>query len=106
MRSTRSGAMSTPRGYRPLVVCLLALDRGTLVVVAIGFAGERVLELAHALAEGLAHLGQLLRAQHDQGDGEDDDELHRADVRHPISKSVEGMASILRPFERVPAGNV
>src|SRR3954468_11216981 len=64
---------------------LLALDGGALVVVALALAGERVLELAHALAQGLAHLGQLLRAQHDQGDGEDDDELHRADVRHPIS---------------------
>src|SRR3954469_19079494 len=89
MRSTSSGAMSTPRGYRQAVL-LLALDRVALVVVAIGLAGERALELAHALAERLAHLGQLLRAQHDEGDGEDDDELHRADVRHSISWSVEG----------------
>src|SRR4051794_24569591 len=71
-------------------VSLLGLDRGALVVVVLGLAGERVLELAHALAERLAHLGQALRAQHDEGDGEDDDELHRADVRHPISWSVEG----------------
>src|SRR3954471_17655258 len=89
IRSTSSGAMSTPRGYRPVLggpgPLLLALDRGALVVVAVGLAGERVLELAHALAERLAHLGQLLRAQHEQGDDEDDDELHRADVRHPIS---------------------
>src|SRR3954453_3376888 len=84
MRSTSSGAMSTPRGNRPLF-SLFALDRGAFVVVAVGLARERVLELAHALAQRLAHLGQLLRAQHDQGDGEDDDELHRAGVRHPIS---------------------
>src|SRR3954466_10418758 len=96
MRSTSSGAMSTPRGYRQAVL-LLALDRGALVVVAIGLAGERVLELAPALAERLAHLGQLLRAQHDEGDGEDDDELHRADVRHSISWSVEGSGPLLRP---------
>src|SRR3954466_50083 len=99
MRSTSSGAMSTPRGYRPRVL-LLALDRGPLVVVALGLARERVLELAHALAQRLADLGQLLRAQHDEGDGEDDDELHRADVRHPISRAFEGRAADPTPVGR------
>src|SRR4051794_32787910 len=63
MWSTSSGAMSTPRGYRPVLgvgrrgPLLLALDGGALVLVALGLAGERFLELAHALAERLAHLG-------------------------------------------------
>ena len=42
-----------------------------LVVVA-GHAGDRVLELAHAPAEGLAGLGEALRAQDDEGDHEHD----------------------------------
>src|SRR4051794_25729935 len=85
MRSMSSGAISTPRGYRG---GLFALDRGPLVVVAsLGLARERLLELAHPLAERLADLGQLLRPEHDQGDGENDDELHGADVRHPGSFS-------------------
>src|SRR4051794_12599795 len=79
---------------------LFGLDGGALVVVALVLSGERVLELAHALAERLADLGQLLRAQHDEGDGEDDDELHRADVRHPISWSVEGSGSDPTPVRR------
>src|SRR5688500_12900853 len=83
MRSSSSAAISiSPEGIDrrfaggragPL---LLGLDRGSLVVVPARLAGQRVLELAHAPAERLAHLGQLLRAQHDQGDGEYDDELH------------------------------
>src|SRR3954453_3248873 len=90
MRSTRSGEISTPPSVSSVLLRLLGLDRGALVVVALVLSGERLLELAHALAERLADLRQLLRAQHDEGDGEDDDELHRADVRHPISWSVEG----------------
>src|SRR4029078_2467474 len=94
MRSMSSGAISTPRGHRPALwragggpadrgPLLLALDGGSLVLVAVlVLARQRLLELAHALPERLAHLGQLLRPEHDQGDGENDDELHGADVRH------------------------
>src|SRR5689334_7661224 len=74
MRSTSSGAISTsPRVSGR--ARLLGLDRGAVVVVAVALAlgAQRVLELAHALAEGPAHLGQLLRPEHDEGDGEDDD---------------------------------
>src|SRR5689334_20470829 len=93
MRSMSSGAISTPRDYWPRAagsagggVFLLALDRGALVLVAVVvLPRQRLLELAHALAERLADLGQLLRPEHDQGDRENDDELHGADVRHPFS---------------------
>src|SRR3954454_18254886 len=59
----------------------LPLDHGGLEV-AVDLAGERVLELAHAAAQRAAELGQLLRADDQKGDGEDDDEFHGTDRRH------------------------
>jgi hypothetical protein len=66
----------------------LGLDRGALLVIP-RVARERLLELAHAPADRAPDLGQLLRAEHDQRDREDDDELHGADVRHPVSSRIE-----------------
>src|SRR3954469_19637900 len=75
-----SGAYSTPPKL------LRSFDRGGRVVVVVPVvARERLLELAHALPEGAPDLGQLLRAEHDERDGEDDDELHGSDVRHQLS---------------------
>src|SRR4051812_8661028 len=53
-----------------------------LVVVLALVARDRVLELPHAGADRPAHLGQALRTEDDQGDDEDDHELHRPDIRH------------------------
>ena len=56
-----------------------------LVVVV---AADRALELAQALADGAADLGQLLGPEHEQGDDEYEDEFHGSDVRHaaaPVS---------------------
>src|SRR3712207_355105 len=50
-----------------------ALDR--LGVVRPRAAGDGVLELAHALAERAAGLGQPLRAEDDEGDDEQDDQF-------------------------------
>src|SRR5205085_3468199 len=45
---------------------------------------ERVLELAHPLAERAAHLRQPLRAEHEQDDDQQDQQLPRRDpARHP-----------------------
>src|SRR5690242_5773271 len=59
-----------------------ALERAVLVVliVAARVAAQGVLELPHAAADRAADLGQALRAEHDEGDDEHDDELTRADV--------------------------
>ena len=67
------------------VVDVGVLERRQLVVVVVvvaGDAGDGVLELAHALAERAPDLGQLLRAEHDQGDDQDDQQLGDADVGH------------------------
>src|SRR5262249_55457031 len=64
---------------------LLGLQSGALVLVvtiAIGLAVERFLELTHPLADRAPHLGELLRAEDDERDGENDHELERAYVRH------------------------
>src|SRR4051812_15730563 len=61
---------------------------GVVVLVVGRDVRERVLELAHALAERPADLGELLRPQHDQGDDEDHDELHGSDVEwHGVERS-------------------
>src|SRR3954465_6680979 len=84
------GARRPPRVWAGgRAAALLGLDGGALFVVA--DAAERVLELTHALAHRAPGLGQLLRAQDDEGDDEDDDELREADTRHGASGlSVEG----------------
>src|SRR5215218_8441594 len=73
-RSSRSAAMTTDAG---------TARRALLVVVAAaGLAAQRLLELAQAVADGAADLGELLGAEHDERDRQDDDELHGADVGH------------------------
>src|SRR5918999_3656570 len=62
------------------LVGLRAEAPGVVALVVGGDVRERVLELAHPLAERPVHLGQLPRAHADEGDDEDDDELHRSDV--------------------------
>src|SRR3954453_13971486 len=78
----RMAAERTPRpcgsSYGSDAIGGLGLDRGGLGALA----GDRVLELAHAAAERATELGQLLRADHDERDDEDDDEFHGADRRH------------------------
>src|SRR4051794_31533732 len=84
---------------------LLRLERGALVLVpvelavavAVAVAAQRVLELAHALADRAAGVGQLLRAEHDQRDREDEDELHGADVRHAVSPTTTRWCRAPRP---------
>ena len=67
--------------------CLGGGDPRLLVVVAA--AGDRVLELAEALAGRLAELGQLLRADDHQGDDQHDRQLHWSDVGHRLLFSGE-----------------
>src|SRR3954453_1419691 len=83
--SRAARARGCARGAR-LRCALLGLQSWALVLVlAVGLAVERLLELAHPLPDGAPDLGQLLRAENDQGDGEDDDELERAYVGHVAS---------------------
>src|SRR4051794_5865631 len=51
-----------------------------LVLVVGGDAADGVLELAQALAERLARLGQSLGPEDDEGDHQDDDEFHGANA--------------------------
>src|SRR3954465_1894859 len=69
-----SGANSTPERLLRLGGGLDGVGLGDRVGAVV--AAERLLELAHPLPEGAPDLGQLLRAEHDQRDGQDDDELH------------------------------
>src|SRR3712207_4912864 len=85
--SRRACSMISSRRWRAILIArpdyeaLRAQRVGVLVVgVALGIARDRVLELAHAVAERAAEVRQLLRAQHDQGDDEDDDQFGEADV--------------------------
>src|SRR6478735_690280 len=52
---------------------------GLLVVVR---AGDRILELAHALAERAPDLRQALRPEHEQRDDQDHDQSGDADLRN------------------------
>src|SRR5690242_5449072 len=61
---------------------LQRLDLVVGLVVGLAAVVDGVLELAHPVADRLAHLGQALRPEDDQGDHQDDDELHRTDVWH------------------------
>ena len=55
-------------------------DRRGRLVLVVRAAAERLLEPAHALADGLAGLGEALGAEDDQGDHEHDDEFHGSDA--------------------------
>ena len=66
---------------RPALVLLgLRLEDGVLVRGVVVIAAQGLAELAHPATDGAPHLGQLLRAEDDQRDDEDDDELERADA--------------------------
>src|SRR5207237_538656 len=58
------------------------LDLGPLVVVLDAHAADGVLELAHALAERAADLGEALRPEEEQREQQEQDDLAWADVRH------------------------
>src|SRR5215217_1201688 len=86
---------SSERAIRKRSGALGGLQRGDLVlVVVLGVAADGVLELPHPVADRLAHLGQALRAEDDEGDDEHDHELERTDVEWHESA---------RPFEWVQA---
>src|SRR4051812_17067036 len=58
-----ANSMSPPSLFR-------CFDGGDVfVLVALGVAAQRLLELPHPLPERAAHFGQLLRAEDDQRDG-------------------------------------
>src|SRR5262245_19417744 len=68
---------------------LMVLASGWLVVGGrrrdlsrVVLAADRVLELAHALAERPPHLGEPLGAEHEQGDDQDYDKTSDTDLRH------------------------
>src|SRR5919199_2343765 len=103
--SSRAWATISSRSCRAMIKLLdgggLPADRGGLVLVVVfvvvGDPVQRVLELAHPLAHGAAHLGQLLRTEDDQRDHQHDDELHRADAsRHVCVPSPAWLAGHLR----------
>src|SRR4051794_17088 len=73
-----SGANSTP----PRLQAGLGLDRlpvGAILVAVV--AAQRLLELAHPVADRAPDLGQLLRAEHDQSDREYDNEFKGPDLK-------------------------
>src|SRR4051794_4700609 len=81
---------------------LLGVDRDLLVVAAL--AGDRLAELADALAERAAGGGQALRSEHDERDDEDDHQFHGTDVGHcvcPFPANEKSLAC--RPPGRSPA---
>src|SRR5713226_4017469 len=57
---------------------------GLLILLVL--PAQRVLELAHSLAQRAAHLGQLLRAEDDQSDGQDDDELEGSNLKGHVDR--------------------
>src|SRR5688572_2895777 len=65
-----------PRNRRRLIVCSL------LIALLSSCGGDRVLELAHPLAQRPARGRQPLRSEDQQRDHEDDDQLSGSDVRH------------------------
>src|SRR4051794_30380065 len=73
---TTNGSVLTPRRY-----------------LAIAAAGERVLELAHPLADRAAGVGQPLGAEHHEGDDQHDDELHGSDSRHADQPLMNGLTA-------------
>src|SRR6266540_4754364 len=79
-----------------------------VVILVVVLAGERVLELAHPLAQRAAHLGQALGPKEDQDEGEEDEELPGADpTRHssriPSASGSRQRASRIEPLERFAA---
>src|SRR6478672_10251890 len=61
--------------------CLLGLLGLLGRLVLFGLAAQRALELANSPAQRTTRLGELLGAQHDQRDGQDDDELEGSDLK-------------------------
>src|SRR5919198_5963147 len=83
--SSRAWATISSRSCRAICKLLdgsLLTDLGALaalavvvVIVVVVDPVQRVLELAHPLADGATHLGQLLRTEDDERDHQHDDEL-------------------------------
>src|SRR3954462_5529756 len=90
------GATSMPpSGYLPL---LAGFERVAILVALL--AADRFLELAHAVADRAADLGELLRAEHDQRDGEDDDELEGSDGAGHSAAFVRPRKDVRRQYRR------
>src|SRR5215218_6372408 len=83
---------SSERAIRKRSGALGGLQRGDLVlVVVLGVAADRVLELPHPVADRLAHLGQALRTEDHQRDDEHDHELEGSDIEWHGSFRVPSM---------------
>src|SRR3954449_1916184 len=90
------GATSMPpSGYLPL---LAGFERVAILVALL--AADRFLELAHAVADRAADLGELLRAEHDQRDGKDDDELEGSDGARHCAAFVRTGDDVRRQYRR------
>jgi hypothetical protein len=72
------------RSRRGRLRCAQRFDVVVLSVVVL-LAGDRLFELADALAEAVAELRQPFRPEHHQGDDEDDDDLEGADISKHFS---------------------
>src|SRR3954447_4680648 len=91
-----SGATSmAPSGYSRSA---LRFERVAILVALL--AAERFLELAHAVADRAADLGELLRPEHDQRDGQDDDELEGSNGAGHCAAFVRTGNDVRRQYRR------
>src|SRR3954452_12131607 len=83
-------AKSHPGARAGMALFLPDMRGASVELAALVAAAHRLLELAHAGAELAPEVRELLRAQHDERQGEDDDDFHGADAGHGRSPSVSG----------------
>src|SRR6266498_425816 len=107
-RTSLAVALARGRGGDRLVLDRRRRRQLRRLVLVVILAGERVLELAHPLAQRAAHLGQALGPKEDQDEGEEDEELPGADpTRHssriPSASGSRQRASRIEPLERFAA---
>src|SRR5215211_3354418 len=74
-RLLRLGLLLAGRRDASRLAGRLGLVRGAFRQLVLVLAGHRILELTHPAPERAAQVGQSLRAEHDQHDYEDDDDL-------------------------------
>src|SRR5262245_1773606 len=79
-RLHRRRLMALARRVR-LVGLEIGLDRGSELVAG-------ALELAHGAAEGAPQLGQVLGAEDEQCDDEDENQFLKADIKHRVARSL------------------
>src|ERR687894_1592259 len=91
--SSRSRAIFTAERLDGAIGRLRLLELlGVVVVVAAGHVRHRLLELAHALAQRAADLGKLLRAEYDERDGQDEQQLSGTEVEWHGGRALLGLA--------------